>query len=119
VDPHREDMNNLSNILVLFGEVIGLETNLQKSMHGGTHIRCEQIDIEDVFEGMPTIRGSFPMKYLGLPLSIWQLKRVDFQPFNDKMGSKLVTWDGKNINIIGRGILVKSRSLSHRVASPT
>jgi hypothetical protein len=71
-------------------------------------ICCEQIDIEDVFEGMPTIRASFPMKYLGLPLSIWQLKRVDFQPFDDKMGSKLVTWDGKNINIIGRGILVKS-----------
>jgi hypothetical protein len=45
---------------------------------------------------------------LGLPLSIWQLKRVDFQPLEDKMAGKLVPWDGKCINIAGRGALVKS-----------
>jgi hypothetical protein len=33
---------------------------------------------------------------------------VDFQLLEDKMVSKLVTWDGKNINIAGRGALIKS-----------
>jgi hypothetical protein len=61
-----------------------------------------------VLGGLPVIRDSFPIKYLGLTLSVWQLKRVDFQPLEDKMAGKLVTWDGKNINAAGRGALVKS-----------
>jgi hypothetical protein len=48
------------------------------------------------------------MRYLGLPLSIWQLKRVDFQHLEDKMVEKIPTWDGKFIDIIGRTTLVKS-----------
>jgi hypothetical protein len=32
-------------------------------------------------------------------ISVHQLKRVDYQPLEDKMGNKLFTWDGKNINV--------------------
>jgi hypothetical protein len=32
---------------------------------------------------------------------------VDFQPLEDKMVGKLVTWDGKNTNAAGCGVLVK------------
>jgi uncharacterized Tic20 family protein len=65
------------------------------------------VDLEDVLAELSAIRATFPMKYLGLPLLVWQLKRVDFQPLEDKMGGKFVTWDGKSINVIGRGTLVK------------
>jgi hypothetical protein len=61
-----------------------------------------------VLHGLPVIRGSFPLKYLGLPLLVWQLKRVDSQPLEDKMAGRLVPWDGKNINMAGPGALVKS-----------
>jgi hypothetical protein len=48
------------------------------------------------------------MKYLGLPLSVWQLKRVDLQLLEDKMSGKFVTWDSQNMNAAGRGALIKS-----------
>jgi mannosylglycoprotein endo-beta-mannosidase len=104
--PKKEDIKNLSAILDYFGEATGLHTNFQKS--SVIPIHCRGIDLDDVLGGLPVIRDSFPIKYLGLPLSVWQLKRVDFQPLEDKMAGKLVTWDGKNINAAGRGALVKS-----------
>jgi hypothetical protein len=48
------------------------------------------------------------MRYLGLPLSVWLLKRVDLQPLEDKMSGKLVTWDGQNMNAAGCGALIRS-----------
>ena len=88
-----------------FGKVTGLEINFQKSLV--VPIRCQDIDLEEVIGDLPVVRSTFPIKYLGLPLSIWCLKRVDFQPLEDKAAGKLVTWDGKNVNIAGRGALVK------------
>jgi hypothetical protein len=73
-----------------------------------TPIRCHDIDIDEVLHGIQVIRASNPIKYMWLPLSVWKLKRVDFQPLEDKMADKLVTWDGKNISVSGRGALVKS-----------
>jgi hypothetical protein len=54
------------------------------------------------------MRANFHIKYLCIWLLVWQLNRVDFQPLEDKMSGKLVTWDGKNINIVARGVLIKS-----------
>jgi hypothetical protein len=48
------------------------------------------------------------MKYLGLPLSVRQLKRIDLQLLEYKMAGKLVTWHGKNMIAAGRGALIKS-----------
>jgi hypothetical protein len=101
--PLKEDIQNLSAILDHFGEATGLHTNFQKS--SVIPIHCHEVDLDDVLGGLPVIRASFPIKYLGLPLSVWELKRVDYQPLEDKMAGKLVTWDGKNINTAGRGAL--------------
>ena len=57
---------------------------------------------------MPATRAHFPIRYLGLPLSIWQLKRADFQFLEDKVAARLVPWDGQNVTTTGRGSLVKS-----------
>ena len=46
--------------------------------------------------------------YLGLPLSVWRLKRVDFQYFKDKVAAKLIPWEGRYIAAPGRGVLVMS-----------
>jgi hypothetical protein len=109
----RKRTFNLSSILALFREATGLLTNFQKRMV--IPIRCQDIDINEVLDGVPVIRASFPIKYLGLPLSVWKLKRIDFQPLEDKMVGKLVTWDGKNINAAGRGALVKSTLASQAI----
>jgi hypothetical protein len=102
----EEKIQNLTSILEAFGEVTQLETNFNKSMVVPIH--CQDVDIDSIFTGLPVVRDTFPIKYLGLPLSVWQLKRVNFQPLEDKMADKLITWDGKNINMASRWALVKS-----------
>jgi hypothetical protein len=37
------------------------------------------VDLDSILEGILVSHVSFPRKYLGLPLSVWQLKRMDFQ----------------------------------------
>ena len=50
----------------------------------------------------------FPCNYLGLPLHIRQLRRVDIQPVIDKVANRLPTWKGSFINKAGRLKLVNS-----------
>ena len=103
VAPFKEDIQNLSRILATVGEVTGLCTSFQKS--SVIPIRCGNIDLDDVLQGMPAERASFPIKYLGLPLSVWSLRKADFQPLVDKMANKIPTWNGKLFNVAGRTAL--------------
>jgi hypothetical protein len=66
------------------------------------------LTFDDILEGIPATKTSFPLKYLGLPLSVWQLKRVDFQHLEDKCSGKLPTWGGKYITLAGCTELVRS-----------
>jgi hypothetical protein len=68
-----------------------------------------------VLDGLPVIRGSFFIKFFGRHLSLWQLRKVDFQPLQDKMARKPVTLDGKNINVAGHGSLVNSAVTSEAI----
>ena len=104
--PIKKDVDNLANILKGFGEVTGLCTNFQKS--SVVPIRCNHLDLGRLTQSLPAARTSFPLRYLGLPLSVWKLKLVDLQFLVDKVASKLSTYDGQNITTIGRTALVKS-----------
>jgi hypothetical protein len=61
----------------------------KKKTYGGCLLG--DIDLDGLLSGLPVTHPSFLMMYLGLPLSVWHLKRVDFQPLEDKMAGKLVT----------------------------
>jgi hypothetical protein len=106
VAPVKDDVQNLASILQHFGEVTGLCTNFSKS--SVVPIRCEDIDLDIILEGIPAAHATFPLRYLGLPLSVWSLRRRDFQHLEDKCAGKLPTWNGKLINMVGSVSLVKS-----------
>jgi hypothetical protein len=106
VAPYKQDVQNIAMILSRFGEVTGLCTNFAKS--SVVPIRCQNIDLDDVLEDMPATRASFLLRYLGFPLSVWCLRRRDFQHLEDKCAGKLPTWAGKFVNMAGRTALVKS-----------
>jgi hypothetical protein len=73
VAPIKEDIACLASILATFGEVTGLEANPQKSLVAP--IQCDGLDLEDILQPFPATRTSFPMRYLGLPLSVYSLKQ--------------------------------------------
>jgi hypothetical protein len=43
-----------------------------------------------------------------MPLSVERLKRIYFQPLEDKVATKLVPWIGKHVTMAARSTLVKS-----------
>ena len=71
VAPIKEDVQNFASILQAFGEVTGFCTNFDKS--SVVPIRCAAINLDDILEGIPAKRATFPMRYFGLPLSVWRL----------------------------------------------
>jgi hypothetical protein len=89
-----------------FGEASGLKTKFQKSTI--IPIRCEGLNLNNILAGSPTEVLCFPIKYLGLLLTVKCLKRVDFQPLVDKAINKLTLWNGCQINPAGRLTLVKA-----------
>jgi hypothetical protein len=113
VAPIKQDVQNLAVILQRFGAVTGLCTNFLKSSVAA--IRCTNIDLNDVLHDIPATRASFPMRYLGLPLFVWCLRRRDFQHLEDKCVGKLPTWNGKFVNMAGRVSLVKSVLASQEI----
>jgi hypothetical protein len=106
VAPIKDDIQNLGKILESFGDVTGLRTNFNKSTV--VPIRCGGTNLDDILHGIPALRSNFPLKYLGLPLSIRQLKRVDFQPLEDKCAGKIPSWNGNLVTTAGRTALVRS-----------
>ena len=102
----KENVSNFVQILRSFAESSRLNTNVQKSSVVSIH--CEQINLEDVLEGFPATWTTFPIKYLGLPLYVTWLRRVDYQPLANKAAGSLASWRGKNVAIAKRATLVKT-----------
>jgi hypothetical protein len=51
--------------------------------------------------------GSFPFKYLGVPLHYDKLKREDLQPLVDKVINRIPGWRGKLMSYSARLNLLK------------
>ena len=106
VKPTAADINNLRNILINFGEMTGFQTNIRKTIV--TPIACDGINLDNVLANLPVARAAFPIKYLGLPLTVRRLRKIDFQPLIDKATGKLSTWQGRNLTQAGRVYLTKA-----------
>jgi hypothetical protein len=106
VKPEKRELDSFATLLHQFGEATGLRTNIQKS--SVVPIKCAGLNLDEILAGFPASRSQFPIKYLGIPLSVERLKKVDFQYLLDKVSSKLTCWQGRNFTFAGRLVLVKS-----------
>jgi hypothetical protein len=51
--------------------------------------------------------GSFPLKYLGVPLHYEKLFREELQPLVDKLLHSIAGWRGKLLSLAARALLIK------------
>ncbi|XP_010495645.1 PREDICTED: uncharacterized protein LOC104772766 [Camelina sativa] len=54
------------------------------------------------------VQGSFPVRYLGVPLSSKKMTRQDFQPLLDRIRAKFNSWTVRKLSFAGRIQLIQS-----------
>ena len=106
INPIQEEVRALLRILDQFGSTTGLRLNLAKCVVAP--IRCAGLNLDEILDSFVGQRATFPMTYLGLPLTLGRLKVVHVQRIIDKARSKLAGWQGKLLNPAGCRELVRS-----------
>lgn len=92
--------------LDLFATASGLVANLDKCV--ATPIHCSDQDLAAIQQIMMCRIGEFPSKYLGVPLSVYKLRRSDEQFLVDAVARRIPKWKGNMLNLAGRTTLVRS-----------
>lgn len=93
-------------MLWMFGNALGLRVNLAKS--AALPICCNfgmMARVEELL-GCPT--GTYPCKYLGLPLTIQKQSAAQLSGLVDQLAGKLPKWRAATMPKSGRLLLVKS-----------
>jgi hypothetical protein len=103
--PEHSDLSCLHQILQLFAGASGLVTNVDKCVV--TLIRCNEEMVAAVQQVFPCVVAPFPCKYLGIPLSLTQLKRSEEQPLVDSVAARIPTWKSGLLTHVGRVLLTK------------
>ncbi|KAM0875267.1 hypothetical protein ACQ4PT_036950 [Festuca glaucescens] len=106
LNPARQEVVALLQLLQSFGSATGLQINVAKCVV--STIRCEGLELDDILQPFEGERATFPIKYLSLPLTLGRLLYVHLQPILDRARSHLAAWRGKWVNVGGRKQLVSS-----------
>jgi hypothetical protein len=114
------EIDHLHRILSFFGECSGLKINISK-----TEIYPSRMDTNKVAQLLQNFPGNvcnFLGKYLGLPLHVRKLRKIDVPPLLDKIGARLPGWKAKFLSTAGRETLVKivlsSQPIYHMTVFP-
>ena len=103
---NEQDLQLTKNILAVFGEASGLQTNLQKSCV--IPIQCDEEFHGVVNNTLHCATANFPTTYLGLPISNKKLRKCDLMVWIEKIANKLPCWKASLMTLAGRAVLVKS-----------
>lgn len=106
IRPTRQDLVTTREILNFFGDVSGLRTNLAKCQAVPIACSPEEMSLVPRFLQVPI--HEFPITYLGLPLSVFPLRRTAFHPLIDKVATSMPTWKAALLNKAGRLTTVKA-----------
>jgi mannosylglycoprotein endo-beta-mannosidase len=106
VNPIKNDILAVQQILKLFGDASGLRTSLKKCV--AYPVACDGIDLATILQDFSGAQGVFPCRYLGLPLGFRKPRKIDVQPLFDSAVSSLKGWRGILMTKKGRLTLINS-----------
>jgi hypothetical protein len=97
---------NLKWTLACFEQISGMRINFHKSDLIPINIEVEELQpFIDIFQCEV---GSFPVKYLGIPLHFDRLKREDLQHLIESILRRITRWRGKLISTAAKRILIQA-----------
>jgi hypothetical protein len=106
MDHNLEQAKNMKLLLSAFEQLSGLKINFHKS-----EIFCfgEAKDYESQYEQLfGCKRGSYPFRYLGIPMHFRKLNNKDWEMIEERIEKKLSNWKGKYLSVGGRLVLINS-----------
>ena len=101
-----EQAKNLKLLLCAFEELSGLKINFHKS-----ELFClgqAKANVTEYIHLFGCREGSFPFKYLGIPMSHQKLTSKGRSQIEEKFQKKLSSWKGKLLSVGGRLVLINS-----------
>jgi hypothetical protein len=105
ITPVAFDISLTSGILELFEGASGLRCNLSKCQIAP--IRCDETQVNLATSYFPCAVVEFPIRYLGIPLSVTKLPKTAWQYLIDSVADKLPSWKGGLMHRSGRLTLIK------------
>jgi hypothetical protein len=93
IGPSPADMLMDKEIFSLFQDASGLGCNVSKCQV--VAMRCELGQVDQAVQVFPCQAVDFPIRYLGMPLSVTKLPKSTLQPLLDNMADRLSAWRGK------------------------
>lgn len=88
--PDGQQLHVMRELLWVFGVASGLHTNFRKS--SAIPIKCSPEQIVEIGDALVCPVASFPVTYLGLPLSIRNPSTTALLPLVERMARLLPTW---------------------------
>jgi hypothetical protein len=105
LEPNIHMARILKWILTCFENLSGLKINYHKS-------DLFTINLSEAYAKFAQVfccnLGSFPFRYLGVPLHFAKLRKENLQPIIDHIIMKISGWQGKLISYEGKLILIKA-----------
>lgn len=105
-DGSESSLMGILEILDQFKIASGLRLNKDKTalfLDGGNYQ-----DTQSLAETVGLQSGSFPVKYLGVPLTSKKLRKQDYQPLLDRISKRFESWTVKHLSFAGCLQLIKS-----------
>jgi hypothetical protein len=106
ISPVHQDLQLARSLLSLFERASGLGCNYAKCQMAP--IRCEEEHLALATVEFPCQVVPFPIKYLGILLSVTKLLRVAFQALVDQVADRLPMWKDRLMRHSGCLILIKT-----------
>jgi exonuclease III len=105
VKANKENAESVKNIFARLNKNAGLQLNKTKSKAYFSKSSRYKMDFLNVLK---ITEGNLPVKYLGLPLSVNQLRDSDCSGLLDNIQERMEVWSCKLLSIAGRLELIKT-----------
>ncbi|GFY92846.1 hypothetical protein Acr_08g0012420 [Actinidia rufa] len=99
-------ISSTSFSLAYNGSLHGLKISLSKSSFFSAGISDMDLEIIKDITGFP--QGSFPFKYLGIPVAASRLSIAQYSPLIDRISDSISAWAGATLSYAGRTELIRS-----------
>jgi hypothetical protein len=113
LDDDENGARNIKMLLYMFKQMAGLKINFEKGeilLIGGDDMLA--VRYADLYNCQV---GSFPLKYLGVPISASRLHVVDWARMEEKSEKKLGTWQGNSLSMAVRTTLINSSLINSTI----